>query len=84
MPDWRTRCSWAAAALFEDDFIRLGGTVGMYFSGPDLRYGDNENQSTGLSATEVLTTDEETHGESPVPRRSGRTPTTLQPCSSMR
>ena len=56
----------AADALFEDDFMRLAGTVGMYFSGPDLRYGSNENQSTGRSATEVLATYEETYGESPV------------------
>jgi len=37
----------------------------MYFSGPDVRFGDNTNQSTGVSAAEFLTAYEAAYGETP-------------------
>ena len=38
----------------------------MYFSGPDLRFGDNVNSGTGRSAGEVLTAYQDVYGEPPV------------------
>ena len=37
----------------------------MYFSGPDLRYGANANQSTGASADDFLAAYEATYGSPP-------------------
>ena len=37
----------------------------MYFSGPDERFGDNTNQSTGKTAAEILAAYEEAYGEPP-------------------
>ena len=56
----------AADALFEDQFMAMPETEGMFFSGPDLRFGGNVNQSTGRSASEVLAEYKETFGEAPV------------------
>ena len=56
----------AADALFEARFMAMRETEGMYFSGPDLRFGSNVNQSTGRSASEVLAEYHETYGEAPV------------------
>ena len=38
----------------------------MYFSGPDVRYGTNVNQSTGKTADDFLATYEEAYGEVPA------------------
>lgn len=56
----------AADALFEAQFMAMRETEGMYFSGPDLRFEGNVNQSTGRSASEVLAEYQETYGEAPV------------------
>ncbi len=48
-----------------DGFLALEQSVGMYFSGPDTRFGDNVNESTGKTATEVLDTYNEAYGEAP-------------------
>ena len=39
---------------------------GFYFSGPDLRFGENENEATGVNATEFLEAYEAEHGEAPT------------------
>ena len=54
-----------ADGLLTDGFLELPQTVGMYFSGPDLRYGANANQSTGVSADDFLTSYEVVWGSAP-------------------
>ena len=54
-----------ADALLTDGFLELPQSVGMYFSGPDLRYGANANQSTGTSADDFLAAYEATYGSAP-------------------
>ena len=54
-----------ADALLTDGFLELPQSVGMYFSGPDLRYGANANQSTGASADDFLAAYEATYGSAP-------------------
>ena len=54
-----------ADALLTDGFLELPQSVGMYFSGPDLRYGANANQSTGTSADDFLAAYETTYGSAP-------------------
>ena len=56
----------AADGLLVDDYLELEETEGMYFSGPDTRFGDNVNQSTGVSATDVNTAYQELHAEAPA------------------
>ena len=54
-----------ADALLTDGFLELPQSVGMFFSGPDLRYGANANQSTGASADDFLAAYEATYGSAP-------------------
>lgn len=53
------------AALLVDGFMSLPQSEGIYFSGPDLRFGGSANESTGRNAADLLATFEETYGESP-------------------
>jgi len=55
----------AADGLLVDGFMELPQSEGIYFSGPDVRFGTNTNQSTGQTADAVLAAYEETHGEPP-------------------
>jgi len=48
-----------------DGFMQLPLSEGMYFSGPDVRFGANTNQSTGVSAGEFVATYEAINGEAP-------------------
>lgn len=57
--------TWIGAdGLLGDDFMSLPESAGMYFSGPDLRFGDNASQ-TGKSYSDFLTAYESTYGEAP-------------------
>ena len=40
--------------LIDDEFMALPETEGMFFSGPEIHFGDNRNESTGRSAPQVL------------------------------
>ena len=55
-----------ADGLLVDNFVGLPESEGMYFSGPDQRYGTNTNGVTGRTAEEVLATYNETFGEAPT------------------
>lgn len=55
----------AADGLLTDSFLELSQTQGMYFSGPDLRYGDNTNQSTGRTADDFLADYNNLYGGAP-------------------
>ena len=56
----------AADGLLNTNYLSLPQTVGMYFSGPDQRFGDNANQSTGKSAADFLAAYEADYGERPA------------------
>ncbi len=56
----------AADGLLNTDFLALPQAEGMYLSGPDTRYGENVNQSTGMNANDFLAVYEERHGEAPA------------------
>ena len=56
----------AADGLLNTNYLSLPQTVGMYFSGPDQRFGDNVNQSTGKSAADFLEAYEADYGERPA------------------
>ena len=56
----------AADGLLNTNYMALPQTAGMYFSGPDTRFGENVNQSTGKTAQDFLTTYEEIWGEAPA------------------
>ena len=66
MPAFSETVFAAADGLLNDNFLGLPQTEGMYISGPDTRFGDNANQSTGQSAVELLDRYQETVGESPT------------------
>jgi len=53
------------AALLNDGFMSLPQSAGVYFSGPDLRFGATSNQSTGKTPETLLSTYEQTYGEPP-------------------
>ena len=53
------------AALLNDGFMSLPQSAGVYFSGPDLRFGATFNQSTGKTPDSLLDAYEETYGEPP-------------------
>ena len=53
------------AALLNDGFMSLPQSAGVYFSGPDLRFGATSNQSTGKTPETLLSTYEATYGEAP-------------------
>jgi branched-chain amino acid transport system substrate-binding protein len=55
----------AADGLLVDGFLELPQSEGMYFSGPDVRFGENLNESTGKTAAEVLAAYEAKVGEPP-------------------
>ena len=55
----------AADGLLVDGFLELEQTAGMHFSGPDTRFGQNANESTGVNAEEFLATYESNNGEAP-------------------
>ena len=44
----------ANEGLLDEVFMGLPETAGMFFAGPDTRFGDNTNEGTGASADEVL------------------------------
>ena len=54
-----------ADGLLVDNHMELPESEGMYFSGPDLRYGSNRNEVTGKSADEFLAQYESEYGEPP-------------------
>ena len=56
----------AADGLLNTNYLSLPQTAGMYFSGPDQRFGENVNQSTGKSAVDLLAEYEELYGEPPA------------------
>ena len=53
----------AADGLLNANYLPLPQTAGMYFSGPDQRFGENVNQSTGKSAADFTAAYEERYGE---------------------
>nr|MBT4278566.1 hypothetical protein [Actinomycetota bacterium] len=46
--------------------LAVAETAGMFFSGPDVRYGSNYNQSTGETAADVLADYKAEFGEAPA------------------
>ena len=56
----------AADGLLVDGYLALEETEGMYFSGPDARFGTNVNQSTGKTASEVSGAYEDLYGTAPT------------------
>lgn len=56
----------AADGLLNTNYLELPQSIGMYFSGPDTRFGENVNESTGKTAAEVLAEYESAHGEAPA------------------
>lgn len=54
-----------ADGLISSDFLPDPATAGMYFSGPDLRFGDNKS-TTGKSADDFLADYEAAYGELPT------------------
>ncbi len=55
----------AADGLLVDGFLELPESEGMYFSGPDTRFGENVNEATGKNASDILTAYEAEYGEAP-------------------
>ena len=55
----------AADGMLVDNFLELADSEGMYFSGPDLRFGANVNQGTGQNADQILAAYEAAYGELP-------------------
>ncbi len=55
----------AADGLLVDGFLELPASEGMHFSGPDVRFGENKNESTGKNANEVLADYEADQGAAP-------------------
>ena len=53
------------AALLNDGFMSLPQSAGVYFSGPDLRFGATSNQSTGKTPDTLLDAYSEIYGEPP-------------------
>jgi peptide/nickel transport system substrate-binding protein len=56
----------AADGLLNSNYMAIPETEGMYFSGPDIRYGANYNQSTGKTADSFLAAYTEEWGEDPA------------------
>ncbi len=56
----------AADGLLNTNYLALPQTEGMYFSGPDQRFGDNVNQSTSKTANDFLAAYEADYGERPA------------------
>jgi len=55
----------AADGLLVDGFMELPQSEGLHFSGPDVRFGENKNESTGVTASDFLSRYEEMNGEAP-------------------
>jgi len=56
----------AADGLLNTNYMAIAETEGMYFSGPDIRYGSNANQSTGQTADGFLAAYNDEWGEDPA------------------
>ena len=56
----------AADGLLNTSYLALSQTEGMYFSGPDTRFGENVNASTGKTAQDFLAAYERDYGEAPA------------------
>ena len=56
----------AADGLLNTAYLALSQTEGMYFSGPDTRFGENVNASTGKTANDFLAAYERDYGEPPA------------------
>ena len=54
-----------ADSLLNTNFLSLPQTAGIYFTGPDQRFGANVNQSTGRSGAGFLAEYRRRYGESP-------------------
>lgn len=66
MPDFSETVFAGADGLPSDSFLSLPQSEGMYISGPETRFGDNFNQSTGWSAAELVARFQDVVGESPT------------------
>ncbi len=55
-----------ADGLLVSDFLAIPESEGMYFSGPDLAFGENANAVTGISANDFLKSYEAEFGEAPT------------------
>ncbi len=55
----------AADGLLNANYLPLPQTRGMYFSGPDQRFGENVNESTGKTAADFTEAYEAEYGEVP-------------------
>ncbi|MCY4256804.1 MAG: branched-chain amino acid ABC transporter substrate-binding protein [bacterium] len=56
----------AADGLLTANYLSLSQTTDMYFSGPDQRFAENVNESTGKTARDFLAEYETRYGESPA------------------
>ena len=52
--------------LIDDEYMAQPETEGMFFSGPKIHFGNNRNESTGMSAPGVVAAYEEFHGTPPA------------------
>jgi len=66
MPGFSEMVFATADGLLNDDFLSLPQSEGAYVSGPDSRFGDNANQSTGQSASRLRDRYQETAEGSPT------------------
>ena len=55
-----------ADGLLVSDFLAIVESEGMYFSGPNLAFGENANAVTGVSANDFLSSYEAEFGEAPT------------------
>lgn len=51
------------ASLLTPDILSMPEAAGLYVAGPDLDYGDNANQATGISSRQLRTAYEDRYGE---------------------
>jgi branched-chain amino acid transport system substrate-binding protein len=65
VPGLETTVLLAADGLLVDGFLEIPESEGMYFSGPDTRFGENVNEATGKTAADILATYEAEFGEAP-------------------
>ena len=56
----------AADGLLNTAYLALSQTEGMYFSGPDTRFGENVNESTGKTANDFVAAYASAYGEEPA------------------
>lgn len=66
MPAFSETVFAGADGLLGDNFLSLPESEGMYISGPNTRFGNNTNQSTGWSAPELEARYLEADGEPPT------------------